>query len=133
MLLLDKITDGLKKKFLHKQLTDTTILEMQCFVNNCLYGLLRNNQLGKLIETEQHLLKVDIFFSDSGEKINIIPSNLFTACLLFDKYIPSIFIPKNATEIAHKDGSVIKYIENKDDKRKDVYELLEVDLTKLIF
>lgn len=132
MLPFEKIINELENKFLNKRLTDTTALEMQCFLDKLLYSLLSFNQLGKLIETEQHLLKVAIFFSDYGQKININPSNLFTACLLFGKYIPSIFISKDATEITHKDGSIVRY-KIKDGETTGIYELQEVSGIKLTF
>jgi len=117
-----KIENLLIAKFGGEFVDDALINEIQYCIDILLCKLGRENNLRK---EEIDLLKINITFSNSGENILISPANLFTACLLFDKYIPSVFIPKDATEIAHRDGSIIRY--NEEENKYEFKEYIKLE------
>ena len=86
-------------------------------------------KLLKIDISYKKLLKIDISYKegmsiDGGLIIGMEPTNMFTACVLFGKYVPKFFIAPDSKEVITRDLSKVTY---KDDK----YYLSEVDETKI--
>jgi hypothetical protein len=115
----------LREEFTYKHfdLYKGTDKDIQCFIDDYLYKL---GYYLNLREDEQKLLKLNVKFEEEHNHLteincNIVPNNLFTACVMFGKYVPSMFIKEDCLSVTSKDYSIISC--NKD---KTHYYLKEV-------
>lgn len=130
--------DSVKGFHLTEETTKTPFEELRDFAKGFERRAINNNlrnQFEAWIDNFKHNLKHRYYLSEGefghlhincglGEHSHIDAGNLFTACLLFDKYIPYCYIKDNPFEYRFPDGDRVMF-------QNGEYFLLKADPTKI--